>query len=159
MWCIWKAIDKFDEIEKYFTPNYLYEIDPKNEIFKIINNKKEDQSYFFIKEHIFYYQFLIKCLKDEKNKKKVNKAEISEIFYRTLLNRLYILYSDPKPRINYGISEVFNLTCIYSIIEADIVNQIINMKKFDHKLLDIPENEIRKLFGTNDEIDKARFYI
>lgn len=52
---------------------------------------------------------------------------------------------------------MFNLTCIYSIIEANVVSQIINMKKFDYELLNMKENEVRELFGNADEIDNASF--
>lgn len=60
-----EKIKCFDEIEIYFTPNYLYEKDPKNEIFNIITQQKEPK-FYFLKEHIFYYKFLLKCLDDKK---------------------------------------------------------------------------------------------
>ena len=144
------------DIEVYYTANYLYDIDPENSIFKIINQQK-DKKYYFLKEHIFYYKFLLKCLNDKKNKNKVDELNINEIFYRTLLNRLYILQSNPSPNLNYGIGKIYNAVCIYTIIESSVFNQIINMKKFSFELLSMKENEVLKLFGKNNEIDKQSF--
>ena len=145
-----------ENIEVYYTPNYLYGKDPKNSIFEIINQQK-DQIYYFLREHIFYFQFLLKCLNDKKAKKKVNELQINEIFYRTLMNRLYKLQSNPSSNLNYGIGNIYNSTCIYSIIESDVVSQILNMKKFSFELLSMDENEVLELFGKNDEIDKQSF--
>ena len=151
-----KGTNYIKDIEVYFTPNYLYNNDPSNSIFKMINHQKE-KKYYFLKEHIFYYQFLLKCLDDKKNKNKIDTLQINEIFYRTLLNRLYKLQSNPDSNLNYGIGEIFNLICIYSIIESNIINQIMNMKKFSFELLSMKENEVLQLFGVNDEIDNQSF--
>ena len=57
------------------------------------------------------------------------------------MNRLYQLESnDNKGDINYGITNIFNSPCIYSIIEPDIIEQIKNMKRFNFEGLNIKEN-------------------
>ena len=74
------------------------------------------------------------------------------------MNRLYLLHDNPQANYeNYGISYIFNVPCIYTIIEPDIVKQIINMKKFNFELLNMKENEVMKLFGINKEIENQSF--
>ena len=76
------------------------------------------------------------------------------ISYRTLLNRLYLLCDQPNLKNNnYGISEIFGVPCIYSIMEPNIIEQIMNMKKFSYELMQMKENKVIELFGMNSDLD------
>ena len=145
--------DIFDNIEIYFTPNYLYSKNKDNPIFDKINEQGEEEKYYFLKEHIFYYQYLLSCAKAKQESEKVNTKKINEIFYRTLINRLYLLYDDSQQNCNYGITEIFGVPCIYSIIEQNIIDQIINMKKLEFNLLQMDKDKVEQLFGCNKDID------
>ena len=56
-----------DNIEVYYTPNYLYNKMKNNPIFQQIKNQ-ENPHYYYLREHIFYYQYLLYCfgLKEKK---------------------------------------------------------------------------------------------
>ena len=162
-----KAKEKYNNylknIEIYYTPDYLFKKNQYNPIFDQINKQKH-KDYYFLKEHVFYYQYLLKCLKvkEEKNKRiereEIDNKNLNEIAYRTLMNRLYILSENPKSNNNYGINEIFGIPCIYSIIEPNIIDQIINMKKFNFELLQMNKDNVIKLFGINQDIE-AQSYI
>ena len=148
---------KFNKIEIYYTPNYLYEINKNNPIFDKIN-KQIKKGYYFLKEHIFYYQYLLRLVKRKEKNEVTDTTNINEITYRTLMNRLYLLYDYPNLKnINYGKSEIFGVPCIYSIIESNILEQIINMKKFSCELMKMSEDKVNELFGINDDIEAQSF--
>ena len=157
-----RNIKNLDKVKFYYTPDYLHILDSKNKIFYIKNNNNFllQEKFYFLKEHIFYYSFLetfVKLKKENKSNNE-NKESINEIFYRTLLNRLYALETkDNESNINFGISKIFGCPCIYSIIEKDIVQQIINMKKIKFEDFNIEENEFKNLFGVNEDIDRESF--
>ena len=145
------------KIEIYYTPKYLYENKIDNQIFNIINNQ-ENKRYYYLKDHIFYYQYLLRCLKAKNEKEDtINTVNVNEISYRTLLNRLYLLCENSNSNDNYGINEVFGVPCIYSIIEPNIIEQIINMKKFSFELLKMNKDKVMELFGINEDIDNQSF--
>ena len=151
--------NNLDNVEIYYTPKYLYEIKKDNPIFEIIN-KQVNKKYYYLKEHIFYYQYLLRCIKiknEKVDKNTIDTSYINEISYRTLLNRLYFLSEDSNSNINYGISEILGVPCIYSKIESNIIEQIINMKKFTFELLQMNEDKVLQLFGINEDIDKQSF--
>ena len=148
-----------NNIETYYTPEYLYKIKKDDPIFEIIN-KQVNKTYYYLKEHIFYYQYLLRCLKvknDKENKGAIDTLNISEISYRTLLNRLYLLYDNINSNDNYGISEIFGVPCIYSTIESDVIEQIINMKKFSFNLMKMNKDKVTELFGINKDIDNQNY--
>jgi hypothetical protein len=159
-----------NDIEIYYTPEYLYSLEKKAPIFDRINTQKIEK-YYYLKEHIFYYQYLLKCLKAKKlkekneignkkeaeNKETTNFSNINEIAYRTLMNRLYLLYDGINSNNNYGINQVFGAPCIYSIIEPNILEQIITMKKFSFDLMKMEKNKFTDLFGIDDELDKQSY--
>ena len=157
-----KANEKFNNIEIYYTPNYLYDKNKNNQIFEQIN-KQVNKNFYFLKEHIFYYQYLLQCiqlkkemeLKGQKIKKEeLDTTHINEIFYRTLLNRLYLLCDQPNFKSNnYGLSEIFGVPCIYSVVEPNIIDQIINMKKFSYELMKMEESKVIQLFGINQDFE------
>ena len=157
-------INKLNNIEIYYAPNYLYSIKPENKIFENINSQN-DKRYYFLKEHMFYYKFLLQCLqfnnkKGQNNGEKeiLNLKKINEISYRTLINRLYLLYDNPDTiDINYGKTDIFGVPCIYSITEPDIIDQIINMKKLNLGLMNMNEDRVNKLFGINKDIDEQSY--
>ena len=157
-------IDKLNNIEIYYAPNYLYSIKPQNKIFENINSQN-DKRYYFLKEHMFYYKFLLQCLqfntkKGQNNGEKEipNLKKINEISYRTLINRLYLLYDNPDTTdINFGKTDIFGVPCIYSITEPDIIDQIINMKKLNLGLMNMNEDRVNKLFGINKDIDEQSY--
>ena len=159
-------IGKSSNIEIYYTPNYLYDINKNNKIFEKINAQK-DKRYYYLKEHMFFYKFLLNCLQ-LKSKEKNNNIEkeifnldnINEICYRTLINRLYLLYDNPDSNnVNYGKIDIFGVPCIYSITEPDIIDQIINMKKLSFGLMNMNEDKVSKLFGITDDIEnQSCFY-
>ena len=74
----------------------------------------------------------------EKNQKEdnnsIDNSNINEISYRVLINRLYLLHNYKKNN-NYGITKIFGVPCIYSIIESNIIEQMINMEKLNYGLL------------------------
>ena len=152
----------FKNVEIYYTPKYLFNIKRRNQIFDIINRQKM-KKFYYLREHIFYYQYLLQCLQlkkeMEKKKIKMKKEEIdtsyiNEISYRTLLNRLYLLCDQPNLKNNnYGISEIFGVPCIYSIMEPNIIEQIMNMKKFSYELMQMKENKVIELFGMNFDLN------
>ena len=158
------------DIEIYYTPEYLYSLEKDAPIFDRINTQKI-KKYYYLKEHIFYYQYLLKCLKTKKikgkngtgnkkgadNKETTDSSNINEIAYRTLMNRLYLLYDGINSNNNYGINQVFGASCIYSIIEPNILEQIITMKKFSFDLMKMEANKFIDLFGINDELDKQSY--
>ena len=159
-------IGKSSNIEIYYTPNYLYDINKNNKIFEKINAQK-DKRYYYLKEHMFFYKFLLNCLQlksKEKNnnieKEIFNLDDINEICYRTLINRLYLLYDNPDSNnVNYGKIDIFGVPCIYSITEPDIIDQIINMKKLSFGLMNMNEDKVSKLFGITDDIEnQSCFY-
>ena len=157
-------------IEIYYSPEYLYALEKDAPIFDRINAQKT-KKYYYLKEHIFYYQYLLKCLKIKKSKEKnetdnrrgreytdkTNSSNISEIAYRTLMNRLYLLYDGITSNSNYGINKVFGVPCIYSVIEPNVLEQIRTIKKISFNLMDIESNKFIKLFGINDDIDKKSY--
>ena len=146
----------FNDVEIYYSPNYLYEKCPNNPAFKIINSQIE-KKFYFLKEHIFYYQYLL-LLTESKEKGDIKADQISEISYRTLMNRLYLLHDYIEANNeNYGISYIYKVPCIYTIIEPDIIKQIINMKKFSFELLQIDKDKVKKLFGINSDIEDPSF--
>ena len=158
------------DIEIYYTPEYLYSLEKDAPIFDRINTQKI-KKYYYLKEHIFYYQYLLKCLKTKKikgknetgnkkgadNKETTDSSNINKIAYRTLMNRLYLLYDGINSNNNYGINQVFGASCIYSIIEPNILEQIITMKKFSFDLMKMEANKFIDLFGINDELDKHSY--
>ena len=159
-------IGKSSNIEIYYTPNYLYDINKNNKIFEKINAQK-DKRYYYLKEHMFFYKFLLNCLqlkskekKNDKEKEIFNLDNINEICYRTLINRLYLLYDNPDSNnVNYGKIDIFGVPCIYSITEPDIIDQIINMKKLSFGLMNMNEDKVSKLFGITDDIEnQSCFY-
>ena len=151
-----------NNIEIYYTPNYLYKIKSEDKIFDIINQQM-NKKYYFLKEHIFYYQFLLKCLRVKESKERdaneiIDIKNINEIAYRTLLNRLYLIYDNPEINsINYGINEIFGVPCIYSIMESNILDQIINMKKFEMGALKMEKDKFIQIFGINNDIETQSF--
>ena len=151
-----QQIKKLNDVEIYYSPCYLYEKYPNNSAFERINSQNE-KKFYFLKEHIFYYQYLL-LLTESKEKGDIKTEQINEISYRTLMNRLYLLHDYPNENNeHYGISYIFNAPCIYTVIEPNIVKQIINMKKFSFELLDIQENEVMNLFGINKDIENQSF--
>lgn len=149
-------IKKLNDVEIYYSPDYLYEKYPNNSAFERINSQNE-KKFYFLKEHIFYYQYLL-FLTESKEKGDIKTDQINEILYRTLMNRLYLLQDYPNENNeHYGISYIFNAPCIYTVIEPNIVKQIINMKKFSFELLNIQENEVMNLFGINKDIENQSF--
>lgn len=151
-----QQIKKLNDVEIYYSPDYLYEKYPNNSAFERINSQNE-KKFYFLKEHIFYYQYLL-LLTESKEKGDIKTEQINEISYRTLMNRLYLLHDYPNENNeHYGISYIFNAPCIYTVIEPNIVKQIINMKKFSFELLDIQENEVMNLFGINKDIENQSF--
>ena len=161
---------RLNGIEIYYSPEYLYTLEKDAPIFDRINAQKT-KKYYYLKEHIFYYQYLLKCLKIKKSKEKnetdnkrgreytdkANSLNINEIAYRTLMNRLYLLYDGITSNSNYGINKVFGVPCIYSVIEPNVLEQIITMKKFSFNLMNMESNKFSKLFGINDDIDKQSY--
>jgi len=145
-----------NDVEIYYSPNYLYKIKPDNSIFDMVN-KQSNKNFYFLKEHIFYYQYLLICTESKEESLNISTKEINEIFYRTLMNRLYLLYDNSKQNDNYGIIEIFDVPCIYSIMEPNIVNQIINMKQFSFELLGINKDKVTQLFGINKDIENQSF--
>ena len=59
--------------------------------------------------------------------------------------------------MSYGISEIFGANCIYSTLERNVIDQIINMQQFRYELLEIDENKIMQLFGINDVLDRDSY--
>ena len=151
-----KQIKKFNDVEIYYSPDYLYQKDPNNSVFEKINSKIK-KKFYFLKEHIFYYQYLL-LLIESKEKDGIKEDKISEISYRTLMDRLYSLYDDNEAnKENYGINYIYNVPCIYTIIEPDIIKEIINMRKLNFELLKINRNKFNKLFGINENIENSNF--
>ena len=71
---------------------------------------------------------------------------------------MYLLYDNIETNNeNYGINYIYNVPCIYTIIEPDIIKQIINMKKFSLELLKINEDKVVELFGINSDIEDSSF--
>ena len=151
-----KKNGNFKNIEIYYTPNYLYIQQKNNQIFDKINKQKR-KKFYYLKEHMFYYQYLLQLsnLKKEMEKKEeTDTTYINEISYRTLLNKLYLLCDQPNLKSNnYGISEIFSVPCIYSIMELNIIDQIMNMKKFSYELMQMNKDKVIQLFGINRDID------
>lgn len=114
---------------------------------------------------MFFYKYLLNCLqlksKEKKNdteKEIFNLDNINEIFYRTLINRLYLLYDNPDANnFNYGTIEIFGVPCIYSITEPDIIDQIINMKELSFGLMNMNKDKVSQLFGITDGIDDQSY--
>ena len=123
------------KIEVYFTPEFLYKIHKKDLILQKINENEE--KFYYLKEHIFYYKYLLNYFQEKKSKSYNNSfdnSNINEISYRVLINRLYLLH-DYKKNYNYGITKIFGVPRIYSIIESNIIEQMINMEKLNYGLL------------------------
>ena len=151
-----KQIKKFNDVEIYYSPDYLYQKNPNNSVFKKINSQIK-KKFYFLKEHIFYYQYLL-LLIESKEKDGIKEDKISEISYRTLMDRLYSLYDDNEAnKENYGINYIYNVPCIYTIIEPDIIKEIINMSKLNFELLKINRNKFKELFGINENIENSNF--
>ena len=114
-----KVIIKYKElngINLFYKADYLYLKYTNDNIFTIKNGNEmpiKQNKFCFLKQHILYYNFLEMCLQNKKDKKPIDSTQINEILYRTLLKILYLLESDDSPKINYGISKIFNCTCIY----------------------------------------------
>ena len=53
-----KKNGNFKNIEIYYTPNYLYIQQKNNQIFDKINKQKR-KKFYYLKEHMFYYQYLL----------------------------------------------------------------------------------------------------
>ena len=86
------------------------------------------------------------------------RTKLVEISYRTLMDRLYSLYDDNEAnKENYGINYIYNVPCIYTIIEPDIIKEIINMRKLNFELLKINRNKFDELFGINEYIENSNF--
>ena len=152
-------INNLKKVEVYFTPNYLYDINKKASIFKKIN-QQINKKFYYLKEHIFYYQYLLRCLKaknEKEDKHVIDGSFINEIEYRILMNRLYLLYDGSDSNVNYGITKIFGIPSIYTIVEPNIINQIINMKKFDFEKMKMDKNKVLELFGINEDIDEQSF--
>ena len=151
-----KQIKKFNDVEIYYSPDYLYQKNPTNSVFEKINSQIK-KKFYFLKEHIFYYQYLL-LLIESKEKDGIKEDKISEISYRTLMDRLYSLYDDNEAnKENYGINYIYNVPCIYTIIEPDIIKEIINMSKLNFELLKINRNKFKELFGINENIENSNF--
>ena len=151
-----KQIKKFNDVEIYYSPDYLYQKNPNNSVFEKINSQIK-KKFYFLKEHIFYYQYLL-LLIESKEKDGIKEDKISEISYRTLMDRLYSLYDDNEAnKENYGINYIYNVPCIYTIIEPDIIKEIINMSKLNFELLKINRNKFKELFGINENIENSNF--
>ena len=151
-----KQIKKFNDVEIYYSPDYLYQKNPNNSVFEKINSQIK-KKFYFLKEHIFYYQYLL-LLIESKEKDGIKEDKISEISYRTLMDRLYSLYDDNEAnKENYGINYIYNVPCIYTIIEPDIIKEIINMSKLNFELLKINRNKFDELFGINENIENPNF--
>ena len=151
-----KQIKKFNDVEIYYSPDYLYQKNPNNSVFEKINSQIK-KKFYFLKEHIFYYQYLL-LLIESKEKDGIKEDKISEISYRTLMDRLYSLYDDNEAnKENYGINYIYNVPCIYTIIEPDIIKEIINMRKLNFELLKINRNKFDELFGINEYIENSNF--
>ena len=151
-----KQIKKFNDVEIYYSPDYLYQKNPNNSVFEKINSQIK-KKFYFLKEHIFYYQYLL-LLIESKEKDGIKEDKISEISYRTLMDRLYSLYDDNEAnKENYGINYIYNVPCIYTIIEPDIIKEIINMSKLNFELLKINRNKFDELFGINEYIENSNF--
>ena len=151
-----KQIKKFNDVEIYYSPDYLYQKNPNNSAFEKINSQIK-KKFYFLKEHIFYYQYLL-LLIESKEKDGIKEDKISEISYRTLMDRLYSLYDDNEAnKENYGINYIYNVPCIYTIIEPDIIKEIINMRKLNFELLKINRNKFKELFGINENIENSNF--
>ena len=151
-----KQIKKFNDVEIYYSPDYLYQKNPNNPVFEKINSQIK-KKFYFLKEHIFYYQYLL-LLIESKEKDGIKEDKISEISYRTLMDRLYSLYDDNEAnKENYGINYIYNVPCIYTIIEPDIIKEIINMSKLNFELLKINRNKFKELFGINENIENSNF--
>ena len=88
---------------------------------------------------------------------KAYSLNINEIAYRTLMNRLYLLYDGITSNSNYGINKVFGVPCIYSVIEPNVLEQIRTIKKISFNLMNMESNKFIKLFGINDDIDKKSY--
>jgi len=74
------------------------------------------------------------------------------------MNKLYFLHNNiDENNENYGINYIYNVPCIYTVIEPDIIKQIINMRKFRFELLQIKDNEVMNLFGINSDIEDPSF--
>ena len=155
-----ETLEKYEnnikDIEIYYSPDYLYKQFPKSSLFDIINNQT-NKDFYFLKEHIFYYRYLLECIKAKEKSYSINTKGINEIFYRALLNRLYLLHDDPNANDNYGKNQIFGIPCIYSILEPDIINQIMNMKKFSFEILKMDKNKVNQLFGINKDIENQSF--
>ena len=151
-----KQIKKFNDVEIYYSPDYLYQKNPNNSVFEKINSQIK-KKFYFLKEHIFYYQYLL-LLIESKEKDGIKEDKISEISYRTLMDRLYSLYDDNEAnKENYGINYIYNVPCIYTIIEPDIIKEIINMSKLNFELLKINRNKFDELFRINEYIENSNF--
>ena len=151
-----KQIKKFNDVEIYYSPDYLFQKNPNNSVFEKINSQIK-KKFYFLKEHIFYYQYLL-LLIESKEKDGIKEDKISEISYRTLMDRLYSLYDDNEAnKENYGINYIYNVPCIYTIIEPDIIKEIINMSKLNFELLKINRNKFKELFGINENIENSNF--
>ena len=151
-----KQIKKFNDVEIYYSPDYLYQKNPNNSAFDKISLQIK-KKFYFLKEHIFYYQYLL-LLIESKEKDGIKEDKISEISYRTLMDRLYSLYDDNEAnKENYGINYIYNVPCIYTIIEPDIIKEIINMSKLNFELLKINRNKFDELFGINEYIENSNF--
>ena len=151
-----KQIKKFNDVEIYYSPDYLYQKNPNNSAFDKISLQIK-KKFYFLKEHIFYYQYLL-LLIESKEKDGIKEDKISEISYRTLMDRLYSLYDNNEAnKENYGINYIYNVPCIYTIIEPDIIKEIINMSKLNFELLKINRNKFKELFGINENIENSNF--
>ena len=151
-----KQIKKFNDVEIYYSPDYLYQKNLNNSVFEKINSQIK-KKFYFLKEHIFYYQYLL-LLIESKEKDGIKEDKISEISYRTLMDRLYSLYDNNEAnKENYGINYIYNVPCIYTIIEPDIIKEIINMSKLNFELLKINRNKFKELFGINENIENSNF--
>ena len=154
-----KKIKNLNDIETYYTPEYLYKKKKDDPMFELIN-KQSKKRFYYLKEHIFYYQYLLRCLKvknGKENKEIINTSYVNEISYRTLLNRLYLLCDRSNTDDNYGICKLFDVPCIYSTIETDVIEQILNMKKFSFELLKMSKDKVIELFGINPDIDNQTY--
>ena len=151
-----KQIKKFNDVEIYYSPDYLYQKNPNNSAFDKISLQIK-KKFYFLKEHIFYYQYLL-LLIESNEKDGIKEDQISEISYRTLMDRLYSLYDNNEAnKENYGINYIYNVPCIYTIIEPDIIKEIINMSKLNFELLKINRNKFKELFGINENIENSNF--
>ena len=75
-----EKIKKLNDVEIYYSPDYLYKKYPGNSAFEKINSQIP-KKFYFLKEHIFYYQYLL-LLIESKEKYGIKTDQISEITYR-----------------------------------------------------------------------------